>query len=108
MEMLSGYSAFPAMEFHLVRRSPDPRIQSTFAFIAANLDRRIRLTDLARLSGLSAARFSHLFALATGMTPGKYVRELRAHQSDGAIKSPRAASRALPGRRPRGPIRDLD
>jgi transcriptional regulator GlxA family with amidase domain len=76
------------METHLVRRSPDPRIQSTFEYISANLDRQIRLSDLARLSGLSTARFSHLFARATGMTPGKYVRALRAH---------RAAQRTNPG-----------
>src|SRR6266498_2708487 len=98
--MLAGYSAFPAMENHLVRRSPDPRIQSSFAFIEANLDRRIRLSDLARLSGLSAARYSHLFALATGMTPGKYVRALRAHQAQEPTGSPLAApSRLSPGRR---------
>jgi transcriptional regulator GlxA family with amidase domain len=106
MEMLSGYSAFPAMESHLVRRSPDPRIQSTFAFIAANLDRRIRLIDLARLSGLSAARFSHLFALATGMTPGKYMRELRAQQAASA-SSPLAVPSRL-ARRPRSAIRYVD
>ena len=107
--MFPGYPAFPAMELHLVRRSPDPRIQSTFAFIEANLDRRIRLSDLARLSGLSTARFSHLFALATGMTPGKYVRTLRAHQAGGATRSPLASpSRSSPVRRSRNSIRDLD
>src|SRR6476661_799001 len=54
------------MELHTVRRSPDPRIESSFAFIAANLNQRIRLADLAQQSGLSAARYSHLFALSTG------------------------------------------
>ena len=62
---------------HLVRRSPDPRISSSFAYIEANLDQSIRLTDLARQSGLSTSRFSHLFARSTGVTPGKYIRILR-------------------------------
>lgn len=73
------------MEMHNVRRSPDPRIESSFAFIAANLNQRIRLSDLARQSGLSAARYSHLFALSTGMTPGKYIRTLRAQQVTGPV-----------------------
>ena len=46
-------------------------------FIEANLHQQIRLSDLARHSGLSTARFSHLFALSTGMPPGKYIRILR-------------------------------
>ena len=75
--MIFSHNAIPAMESHLVRRSPDPRIQSSFVFIEANLHQRIRLSDLARQSGLSASRYSHLFALSTGMTPGKYIRILR-------------------------------
>ena len=75
--MLFTNDAFPVMEPNPVRRSPDPRIQFSFTFIEANLHQRIRLSDLARQSGLSTARFSHLFALSTGMTPGKYIRVLR-------------------------------
>ena len=107
--MLSGYAAFPAMDLPLVRRSPDPRIESTFAFIEANLDRPIRLSDLARISGLSAARFSHLFALATGMTPGKYVRTLRASQARQATRFPLSTpSRSTPARRSRNLTRAVD
>jgi transcriptional regulator GlxA family with amidase domain len=73
------------MELHTARRSPDPRIESSFAFIAANLNQRIRLADLAQQSGLSAARYSHLFALSTGMTPGKYIRTMRALQVTGRV-----------------------
>jgi transcriptional regulator GlxA family with amidase domain len=68
------------MEIYPVRRSPDPRIQSSFAFIEANLNRKIRLADLAKQSGLSTARYSHLFALSTGLPPGKYIRNLRKQQ----------------------------
>ena len=78
--MPTRHNSISDMEMYNVRRSPDPRIESSFAFIAANLNQRIRLADLARQSGLSAARYSHLFALSTGMTPGKYIRALRALQ----------------------------
>jgi AraC-like DNA-binding protein len=46
-------------------------------FIEANLNERLLLCDLARQSGLSPARFSHLFARFTGLTPGKYIRAMR-------------------------------
>jgi transcriptional regulator GlxA family with amidase domain len=77
--MLTGYPSLPAMDSNLlVRRSPDPRLEPAFEFIHANLHDRIRTCDLAKLSGLSGPRFSHLFTLATGVTPGKYLRNLRA------------------------------
>src|SRR5437867_2220807 len=107
--MLSGYPAFPAMDTHLVRRTPDPRIQSIFGFIEANLEKTIRTSELAQISGLSTARFSHLFARATGMTPGKYVRALRAHQTNPATRfPPEAPSRSLPARRSRSSFRAVD
>jgi transcriptional regulator GlxA family with amidase domain len=71
------------METFQVRRSPDPRIEPCFAFIKENLDGRIRLAELARRSGLSTARFSHLFALSTGTTPGRYIRALRERAEPG-------------------------
>jgi transcriptional regulator GlxA family with amidase domain len=96
------------METTLVRRSPDPRIQPLFAFIESNLHQRILLVDLARRSGLSAPRFSHLFALSTGMTPGRYIRTLRKKQAAPATRSqPEAPSRSLPARRSRNLNRHL-
>ena len=83
------------MELQLVRRSPDPRIKPSFAFIDANLHQRILLIDLARQSGLSTARFSHLFALSTGLTPGKYIRVLREQKAVPAVRRPRSLSRDL-------------
>jgi len=80
------------MEILSVRRLPDPRIQPSFAFIEANLDQRILLTDLARHSGLSTARFSHLFALSTGMPPGKYIRELRGRRNSDPAEEERSIS----------------
>jgi transcriptional regulator GlxA family with amidase domain len=107
--MLSGYPPLPVMETLPVRRSPDPRIQSAFAFISANIHRKITLTDLVEDSGLSAARFSHLFALATGTTPGKYIRSLRQTHAHGFTGShPAAPSRSSPAPRLRKSNRDSD
>ena len=79
------------MDIHVVLRSPDPRIAASFVYIEANPSRTIRLAELARLSGLSVPRFSHLFALAAGIPPGKYLRELRLRRNPPATKSRLAA-----------------
>jgi transcriptional regulator GlxA family with amidase domain len=71
------------MDSHLVR-SPDPRIESAFAFIEANLHQKINLADMAERSGLSRSRFSHLFALAAGTTPGRYIRRMRRTYENGS------------------------
>lgn len=42
-------------------------------FIEANLDRPIRLSDLADVAGLSVFHFVHVFKLATGSTPYHYL-----------------------------------
>ena len=81
--MSPGYPTFPAMDSHLVR-SPDPRIESAFAFIEANLHQKISQADMAERSGLSRSRFSHLFALAAGTTPGRYIRRMRRTHSNGS------------------------
>jgi transcriptional regulator GlxA family with amidase domain len=78
--MFVSHNSFSAMESYPLHRSPDPRIRSSFAFIEANLHQRLRLSELARQSGLSPARYSHLFALSTGMTPGKYIRSMRSRR----------------------------
>ncbi|WP_202189242.1 AraC family transcriptional regulator [Sphingomonas sp. CCH10-B3] len=46
-------------------------------YIEANLDRNIRLGDLAALTGLSVFHFSRVFKRATGSTPYHYVSERR-------------------------------
>jgi hypothetical protein len=58
----------------------DQRLIGVFDYIDAHLHRQTRLTvlELSQLSGLSVPRFSHLFALALGVTPGRYVKLCRA------------------------------
>jgi AraC family transcriptional regulator of arabinose operon len=61
----------------LLRRTPDARIRSALEFIHENLRGPIHVAELAESAGLSPSRFSHLFVLATGVPPGKFLRLLR-------------------------------
>ena len=55
----------------------DPRVQAVIDFMNANLQRRIRSTQLAEVAVLSSSRLSHLFKSETGLAPGEYLIRLR-------------------------------
>lgn len=59
---------------------PDPRIQIVLDRLTAEAD-PISLKELSRSVNLSASRFSHLFALATGLTPGRYMKRRKQTRS---------------------------
>jgi transcriptional regulator GlxA family with amidase domain len=75
----------------------DPRLERVFAYIDENLERDIPVAELAKFSGLSPARFSHLFALASGVTPGRYIKLRRT----GSVRMEIGTSR-VPGRQTEG------
>ncbi|MBY0581662.1 MAG: AraC family transcriptional regulator [Sphingomonas sp.] len=56
---------------------PAWKLRRIDAYIEANLERNIHLSDLAALTGLSVFHFSRVFKLATGSTPYHYVSERR-------------------------------
>jgi AraC family transcriptional regulator len=60
------------MEVH-----PMQRFQPVLDFIEASLDRKLAVSDLASLVGLSAPRFSHAFKDEVGVAPYRYVLERR-------------------------------
>ncbi len=47
------------------------------AYINANYNKQISLDELAKLSGYSKSRFSHIFSEITGVTPMKYLNDIR-------------------------------
>jgi AraC family transcriptional regulator len=57
--------------------APDPRIMAAQRFIAARLDRAIRITDISREIHLSPSRLAHVFQLATGIPVRRYVQWCR-------------------------------
>jgi transcriptional regulator GlxA family with amidase domain len=58
-------------QFHL---PPDPRIRIVLDRLSAAGTKRFPVKELAHSVNLSPARFSHLFALATGLPPARYMR----------------------------------
>jgi AraC-like DNA-binding protein len=53
------------------------RVQTVIDFMSANLHRKVGLSELAEMVHLSRSRFSHLFKLQTGLSPGDYLIRLR-------------------------------
>ena len=54
-----------------------PRVLSVVNQLNDCLSRRVTVREVAHLAGLSSPQFSHLFALAMGMTPREYMRGVR-------------------------------
>ena len=57
--------------------STDARIAWAAGHLQRHLDRRIRIASLARSVQLSPSRFTHLFRAHTGLSPARYVQDLR-------------------------------
>ena len=63
----------------------DARIDTALKFLAANVHVRLTVRQLAISAGLSPSRFSHLFVLMVGNTPGRHLRSLRAGDATSKI-----------------------
>jgi len=59
--------------------------------IAARMDRRIEVATLARIAGLSAAHFSRVFHRSVGVTPHRYVVELRLRRAVELLRERRSS-----------------
>lgn len=59
------------------RAKLDDRIRRAMNYLAEHSASPFRLEDVARASGLSMSRLSHLFKEQTGQTPQRYSEELR-------------------------------
>lgn len=72
-------------------------IHKVFVYMDSHLNRRIRLSELARLWGVRAEHFCHAFKAATGRTPGAYVRTLRLEQAKSLLESTDLAVKEIMG-----------
>jgi len=61
------------------------RLSRVQAFIEANLDRSLRLADLAQVAGLGVSRFNAAFRFSVGMSPHQYVTARRVERAKGMI-----------------------
>jgi transcriptional regulator GlxA family with amidase domain len=68
-------------------RHRDPRIQCAVDIISQDYRRRISLAELARTVGLSVSHFAHLFQREIGVSPARFLRELRFRQAEQLIKA---------------------
>lgn len=55
----------------------DPRIRLAEAIMYHNLSRTLSLNELARRTGVSISRLSHLFKAEVGTSPKQYLKSLR-------------------------------
>jgi AraC family transcriptional regulator len=69
--------SLPARKAHRRGGLSPAAAQRVQVFIEANLDRPIRLRDLARRAGLSVFHFARAFRISTGMTPRAFVEQRR-------------------------------
>ena len=58
-------------------------------FMRDNVDQPIRLSDLARLAGLSASQFGRAFRVSTGTTPHKWFLDARIECAKAMLADPR-------------------
>jgi transcriptional regulator GlxA family with amidase domain len=57
--------------------SVDPRIRLAETIMSHNLSRTLSLNELARRTGVSISRLSHLFKAEVGTSPKQYLKSLR-------------------------------
>jgi transcriptional regulator GlxA family with amidase domain len=69
----------------------DPRIKDAVVFLVEHCELPISLEALARQSGLSAPRFSHLFHQETGTSPGKMIKAVRMRKARELLKDTRCS-----------------
>ena len=53
------------------------RMRKVAAFIAENYAKKLQLSELAAIAGMSESRFKHVFARTFATTPGRYVTTIR-------------------------------
>jgi len=70
-----------ARRAHLRGGLPPAALQRIRVFVEANLERTIRLADLAVRAGLSRYHFARVFRVATGTTPRRFVEERRVERA---------------------------
>jgi AraC-like DNA-binding protein len=60
----------------------DKRVKAAIELMKSNGRRRLSITDMARVVGLSPWYFTHLFKTATSKSPVKYLQEVRMQKAE--------------------------
>jgi transcriptional regulator GlxA family with amidase domain len=73
----------------------DVRIQYAVDLVSGNHDKPLGVPDLARAVGLSVSYFSHLFRDNVGVSPAKFLWELRMREAEQLVKTTTLPVRAI-------------
>ena len=65
----------------------DPRIQGAVDAMCRNYRLPFRLSNLARSVGMSVSYFAHLFRQEVGVSPARFLREVRFRQAEELIRT---------------------
>jgi transcriptional regulator GlxA family with amidase domain len=66
----------------------DAELAGVFDYIDAQLDERLRLDELCRISGMGRLRFAERFRNATGLSPHQYVLHRRVSTAQNLLLDP--------------------
>lgn len=77
IHLLRNYSTFPIKLKQYQGGLLPKKLQASIDYIQANLEYRIGLDDLAKVTNISVYHFSRLFKQSTGLTPYQYVMQQR-------------------------------
>jgi AraC family transcriptional regulator len=75
--LLLSYTTLPQRAARRARRMSPSRLRQVLDFVCSNLSDDISLAQLARVAGLSPFHFSHAFRWNTGVSPYRFVRNVR-------------------------------
>ncbi|MBP5971428.1 helix-turn-helix transcriptional regulator [Brasilonema sp. CT11] len=64
-----------------------PKLRQVFEYINSHIDSEIKLTNLAKMAGISQYYFCQLFKQSVGTTPYQYVLQLRVERAKQLLKS---------------------
>jgi AraC family transcriptional regulator len=78
----------PARRTHLRGGLSPAALRRAQVFVEANLERTIRLNDLAGRAGLSVYHFARAFRVSAGQTPGTFVEQRRIERAKQLIAQP--------------------
>ncbi|MGL5076510.1 MAG: helix-turn-helix domain-containing protein [Waterburya sp.] len=86
IHLLRHYCAFPAKLQKYEGGLPPYKLRQAIDYINANLDRKLKLDDVAQLIDLSQFYFCHLFKQSTGVAPYQYIIQQRVAKAQQLIK----------------------
>ena len=87
IHLASNYSDMRTPRPDLNGRIPTPKLVRVLDYLAANLDKRLSVSVLAREAGLSLAHFSRAFAKSTGRAPHAYIMGRRVAKAEHLLRN---------------------